>query len=226
MSTKRLLTLTLLGAAMALVVGCGPDPTQPIQASAAPAPQDAQFVPEAEAGIRIAPGDPATLLADAGKFSFQVRQDPFALRPAEVAFDRSEFAARLVDTVGFYPQIAEEAEPPVETFEVEPQPTRRLAGIILGESITALIDMGNGQLILIRPGQAIEGTEWVVQSIDEEKAILRRVGSTKRPKYVVVRLQPDDGSTVTNTGGGQGQGGRQQGGRAGNAGGGQGREPD
>jgi hypothetical protein len=216
---------------MAAIVGCGPDPMQPIAATPAPAPQDAQFVPEAEAGIRLAPGDPAQLLADAGKSTFMVRQDPFALRPSEVAFDRSEFAARILDTTGFYPQIAEEPEPPVETFEVEPQPTRRVAGIILGESITALIDMGNGQLILIRPGQAIEGTEWVVQSIDEEKVILRRVGSTKRPKYVVVRLQPDDGSTVTNTGGGQGQGG--QGGAAGGGGvqrggqgGGTGRQPD
>lgn len=212
---------------MAAIVGCGPDPTQPIASTPAPAPQDAAFVPEAEAGIRLAPGDPAELLADAGKYSFTVRQDPFALRATEVAFDRSQFAARLLDTGGFYPQIAEEPEPPVETFEVEPQPTRRLAGIILGESITALIDMGNGQLILIRPGQRIEGTEWVVQSIDEEKAILRREGSTKRPKYVVVRLQPDDGSTVTNTGGGQGQGG--QGGgqtRGGGQGGGQGMQPD
>lgn len=217
----RTFSLTLLGLATLAVVGCGPDPTQPIGAAPAAAAAGERFIPSAEAGIRVEPGDASTLIADASQMSFQVRPDPFALRSMELAYDRSQFAARLVDTGGFYQTIAEEPEPPTETFEIEPQPTRRLAGIILGDSITALIDMGNGQLTLIRPGQRIDGTEWVVQSIDEEKAILRREGSNKRPKYVVVRLQPDDGSGVSNTG--SGGGGAAGGGTQGRAGGGSGR---
>jgi hypothetical protein len=221
MANMRTFSLSLLGLATLAIIGCGPDPTAPIGAAPTAGAAGERFVPSAEAGIRVEPGDATALLAEAKKMSFQVRPDPFALRASEIAYDRAQFAARLVETGGFYQTIAEEPEPPVETFEVEPQPTRRLAGIILGDSITALIDMGTGQLTLIRPGQRIEGTEWVVQSIDEEKAILRRVGSNKRPKYVVVRLQPDEGGGGGNTGGNTGGGGQQ-----GRQGGGSGRIQD
>jgi hypothetical protein len=98
-----------------------------------------------------------------------------------------------------------------------------LAGILIGETITALIDMGdNSGLQTIRPGQEIRSgnTTWVVQSIDEEKAILRRKEGNIRPKYVVVRLE--DSASAANpapTGGGSanprgGGGGGGAGGRA------------
>ena len=132
--------------------------------------------------------------------------------------------------MGWYPNIAEEPVEATTTLELEPQPPRRLAGILVGESITALIDMGDGTgLQPIRPGQEIKSgsTTWIVQSIDEEKAILRRVGDDKRPKYVVVRLEDSATMTTTPTGGGTGgAGGNRRGGGAGDGGGGRGAEAD
>lgn len=226
----RNLTFALVAASL-ISVGCGPDPSAPLDAPQAGSTGDQPFVPQAEAGIKLNPTDPTQLIADASAQQFLIRPDPFALRAYEVAYDRSQFAARMLDTNSFYPNIAEVAEPVQEVFETEPQPARRLAGIILGESVTALIDMGDGRLRVIWPGQQIEGTEWTVFSIDEEKAVLRRdPRSKKRPQFVVVRLQPDDGATVANPagqGGGQGQGQGAPGGAAGGrTGGGRGQEPD
>jgi len=66
---------------------------------------------------------------------------------------------------------------------------------------------------LIRPGMSIPGTQWVVQSIDEEKAIMRR--NTKenvQPKLVVVRLETAPiGTGFAPPIGGPGQGGPGQG---------------
>ncbi len=234
MTSMRNFTFAIVAMSLA-AVGCGPDPTTPIGAAPQGTVSDAAFVPQAEAGIKLNPGDATKLIADASAQQFSVRPDPFSLRSYEIAYDRAQFAARMFDTGGFYRQIAEVPVPVQEVFETEPQPSRRLAGIILGDSITALIDMGTGgPLLLIRPGQKLEGTEWTVQSIDEEKAILRRdPSSRKRPQYVVVRLQPDDGGAVTNPnqgGGGQGQdegqGGGQNRGAGGRAGGGRGATPD
>jgi hypothetical protein len=59
---------------------------------------------------------------------------------------------------------------------------------VVGDSVLALIDMGNGTTELIRPGQRIPGSEWTVVSIDEEKAILRR-GGNRLPRQVTVRLE-------------------------------------
>lgn len=204
-----LAALSLLAA-----VGCGPDPTKNSTAPAGQAPTLQPFTPVAEAGIRRDPADPTALIEAEKNRPFGVRPNPFALAADEVAFDKSQAVASLVEGQGWYSFVAterEEAEP--APVEVEPQPSRRLAGILIGETITALIDMGDGKgLQSIRPGQKIDGTEWVVQSIDEEKAILRREGSEKRPKFVVVRLE--DASTM-------GGGGGQQGGNQRRGGGGQ-----
>jgi hypothetical protein len=201
------------GAGLAVVlIGCGPDPVASARsAPAGSAPTLEPFVPKAEAGIRREPADPTALIEDAKGREYGVRGNPFALHADEVAFDRSQRVASLVEGQNWYNFIAvEPTETRQETFEVEAQPARRLAGILIGETITALIDMGDGKpLQTIRPGQKLEGTEWVVQSIDEEKAILRREGSNKRPKFVVVRLE--DSATMSQggtPGGGQNDSGR------------------
>lgn len=233
-TSMRNFSFALVAMSLLLVVGCGPDPTTPVGPAQAGTVNDPAFVPQAEAGIRLAPADATQLIADASAQQFSIRPDPFSLRSYEIAYDRSQFAERMLEGGGFYRQIADiEVEVP-EVFENEPQPSRRLAGVILGDSISALIDMGaGGPLMLIRPGQKIEGTEWTVQSIDEEKAVLRRdKDSKKRPKFVVVRLQPDDagGVAIPNQGQGQGQGQDEgQGGQGrggGRAGGGRGQQPD
>jgi type IV pilus biogenesis protein PilP len=118
-----------------------------------------------------------------------VRDDPFSLLPSEKSYEHEQTAQNLAAMTGHFPMFYE-APPEIDTTpEVEPQPYRRLAGIIIGDSVTALIDLGNGQIMEIHPGQRIPGTEWQVLSIDSEKAVLRRVGSRKLPSEVVVRLE-------------------------------------
>lgn len=216
--------MALAGAAV--LTGCGPDPVKSLtEAPPGTAAAQQPFVPKADAGVRREPGDSKTLVVQASKQTFNVRSDPFAMSGRDVAYDRSQFAAAMTASMGWYPNIADERVEVQETFEYEPQPPRRLAGILVGETISALIDMGDGTgLQTIRPGQEIKSgdTTWIVQSIDEEKAILRRATGNKRPKYVVVRLEdsgtmsaPAGGSQGGNTGGAQGGGNRATGGGGG-----------
>ena len=121
--------------------------------------------------------------------AYASRPDPFALTVPEQKFDKSQFANRLFDTQRFgqeYDSIPEEVKPQITP---EPQPYRRLAGIIVGDSILAIVEMGNGQPAqVVRPGQQIPGSEWRVISIDSEKAVLRREGN-RAPHEVVVHLE-------------------------------------
>lgn len=217
--TKKLSISIFALAGIAVLSGCGPDPVKSMtSAPSGNAPAQAPFVPKAEAGIRREPADPAALITEANKMPVLVRDDPFALRGEEIRYDKAQLAASLVEEGGWYSNIAEVREEKQETFQVEAQPPRRLAGVLIGETITALIDMGDGQpLQTIRPGQEIRSgnTTWVVQSIDEEKAILRRKEGNVRPKYVVVRLEdsatmgsgaPTGGGSANPRGGGGGSG--------------------
>jgi len=120
--------------------------------------------------------------------SFAPRFDPFALLSEERGYELSQTSERFASESGGF---SFDYVPPVETAPtvvVEPQPYRRLAGVIVGESVLALIDMGDGRLEIIRPGQRIPNSEWTVISIDEEKAVLRRSGN-KLPRQVIVRLE-------------------------------------
>src|SRR5262249_11073777 len=135
--------------------------------------------------------------------SFAQRNDPFALMPEERRFESSQATERVLGESGSWRFDYEPPEVKDETPVTEPQPYRRLPGVIVGESVLALIDMGDGRpLEIIRPGQRIPNSEWTVVSIDEEKAILRRPGN-KLPKEIVVRLE----SPPFNPGGGGGGGG-------------------
>ena len=139
--------------------------------------------------------------------TFSSRPDPFALEPKEKGYEVEQTAQRIYGDVGFREDFVPQVEV-VPVPEVEPQPHRRLAGVIVGDSVLALIDMGDGQLQLIRPGQEIDG--WHVVSIDGDKATLRRSGNVL-PHEVIVRLEspsegfPTGGGTG-NPGGGGGNG--------------------
>lgn len=181
------------------------------------------FDPGVDAGWKgVAVGD-ATLVANlktrsVGNHgqSFAPRSDPFALLSEERAFEISQNSERiLADSGGF----RFDYEPPVEQDDVEiqePQPYRRLAGVIVGESVLALIDMGDGRLEIIRPGQRIPNSEWTVVSIDEEKAILRR-GGNRLPRQIVVRLESPPFNPNQGGGGGMGNPSGAPGGGPGNA---------
>ncbi len=225
MNSIKLVKRTVVALAFGVVLtGCGPDPVASLtSAPSGSAATLTPFVPQADAGIRREPGEPTELITKAKAQAFSVRANPFALRGDEIAFDRSQAVASLTEGQGWYAFIAEEKkEATTETIEFEPQPSRRLAGILIGETVAALIDMGDGKgLQTIRPGQLIGGAEnkdWIVQSVDEEKAVLRRNGSNKRPQFVVVRLEDSStmgsgGAPAGSTGTTPGGGGRAQDGR-------------
>lgn len=135
------------------------------------------------------------------------RKDPFALTASEHTFDVNQGTARITSEMGSFPLIYEvppEVNPQDLTPIYETQPYRRLSGIIVGDSVYAILEDGSGEPEIIRPGMRIPNTEWTVVSIDLEKAVLRRNGNVL-PHTVVVRLEspPPGMGGGTNTGGGQ-----------------------
>jgi hypothetical protein len=95
-------------------------------------------------------------------------------------------------------------EPPIEVADqseiVEPQPYRRLAGILVGDTVSAIIIMEDGSAHIIKPGMRIPNSPWRVVSIDEEKAILRRAGNRK-PTQITIRLETPLGGVPAQGGG-------------------------
>jgi len=94
----------------------------------------------------------------------------------------------------------------------------RLSAILIGDGVGALLERAPGDTIEIRPGQQIQGTEWTVVSIDEERAVLRR-SADMRPSTFVVRLQSRGADFGRGGGGGGNTGGGGGGGRTGGGGG-------
>lgn len=195
----------------------------------------------AVAGVPVQNPGPASLVtALIQSYQPHSRIDPWALTREEISFEAKERNARVFATTGnYFPAVF---VPQVERTTIvtqEPQPYRRLAGVLVGESVMAIIDMGDGRpMELIRPGMQIPNSPWRVISIDEEKAVLRRSGN-KLPKEIVVRLetpafapgtiapgeQPGNNLPTNQPGGGAPAGGGRRGGKgagAGGAGGGSG----
>lgn len=170
----------------------------------------AAFRPSAEAGVKFAPSTDAAKLKDLiASRTFSTRSDPFALLAVERAFDEAQLTERLSQQAGWSIEFE-----PVEREEVvepdEPQPYRRLAGVLQSDSVSAIIIMEDGRAEIIWPGRRIPNSEWRVVSIDGDRAILRRAG-TKRPRTIEVRLETDPAPTG---GGGAGGGGGRGGGVA------------
>ncbi|HVT13920.1 MAG TPA: hypothetical protein VHE55_16780 [Fimbriimonadaceae bacterium] len=216
--------IQILGLATLFVaVGCT-DPEVFKAPAAGPATPDKivnqPFSPDTVAGKALQeppPGGPLWVQLIRGR-TFSTRIDPFALQPKERLYDRQQMSERVFGDIGGFTERFEVKPDLVVIPEVEPQPYRRLAGVIVGDSILALIDMGDGQpLQLIHPGQDIGG--WHVASIDSEKAILTRTGN-KLPRQVVVRLEepmpgtgnsnPGPGANPGNPGGNRGNPGPQR----------------
>ncbi|HLK13595.1 MAG TPA: hypothetical protein VKT78_02220 [Fimbriimonadaceae bacterium] len=137
------------------------------------------------------------------------RQDPFSLTPQEKAYDTEQATERLVQLGGnmqldYIPPPPPDDTPPA----MEPQPYRRVSGILVGDAVLAIIEMGDGKPEIVRPGMYVPGTPWYVVSIDEEKVVLRRAGNVN-PKTISVRLEarPPGGGGAPGAGGGFGPGG-------------------
>lgn len=184
----RILTIgILLGA---LVVGCVPPEDEefsPISAKAV-----APYSPTAQAGLPVTvSADPKALEALVARASrFGRSSDPFRLLPNEIQFERSQTAERLFNQQGPFGLEYEEPIPPTPGAGrvEEPQPYRRLSGIVIGDAIVGILETQGEPAIIIRPGQYIPGTEWRVVLINEDRAILRRAGN-RLPREITVNLE-------------------------------------
>ncbi|MCW5944021.1 MAG: hypothetical protein KIS66_17460 [Fimbriimonadaceae bacterium] len=219
-----LLAIATLGAALA---GCDVGPVNDDPVAVTPLGNElTEFKPDVQVGLPVEP-DPTLAVALAEQIQSgrtQYRPNPFALLPAERKYESDQGAARLISSIGFYtflpPEVKEEAQP-----MTEPQPYRRLSGILVGQSVTGILedDSRPGEGLLIRPGMAIPNSPWRVASIDSEKAVLRRTGPNAEntfPREVTVRLESRPGGTGFTPGGvpGRAPGGAAGGGRGGGVG--------
>ncbi len=168
-----------------------PTPTIPT-----PGMQDASPVlhPAADAGIPVVvkPIDPgaARMKRLARNANFGSRSDAFALLPMESRYEQEQRGELILGTLGGFTTYFEPPEEQPDESEIfEPQPPRRASGIVLGESVYAIIQMETGQTIIVRPGSKIQVGDvvWTVASIDEDKVVLRREGN-RQPKTIIIRL--------------------------------------
>lgn len=203
----------------ALLAGCGggdaSSETAFQPANTTPPPLQADLA-SADAGV------PVTLPAPSGLTDYQTvaqnknfgrRRDPFALLGPEATFERQQQRERFFsDSGGFFGSEFELPDPAADLPpQVEPQPFRRLAGILVGDGITALIQMEDGVIYDVRPGNRIGASPWVVVSIDNEKLVMRRDGNVL-PREVTVRIEEDITRNVGGATGGGGTGTAQGGG--------------
>lgn len=151
-----------------------------------------QVVPtaQAKAGISVPTGPVTLITQQVVAYKVTPRPDPFALQQQENEYERKENNERVFATTGsFFTSLFVPKPESVQIERVEPQPFRRLAGVLVGDSVMAIIDMGDGSAMqVIRPGMQIPNSPWRVVSIDQDKAVLRR-GGFVRPNEIVVRLQ-------------------------------------
>lgn len=188
----------LLAAVSAALVGCNltgaMKPEEPVPAGQA---STSTFTPSTDAGVEVVrPQDPAGLKmksvvakrASAGAFGM-ARPDPFALTTLERGFETKQEAERVLSVAGGFSTFVEQKpETDVALMPEEPQPYRRLSGVVVGDSVLAILEEQGKAPIIITPGMTLPGTRWKVVSIDQDKAVLRRPGNV-RPTQVIVRLE-------------------------------------
>jgi hypothetical protein len=146
-------------------------------------------VPVPDAGVKVE-SRPATIQTQ-NPAAFVPRSDPFALLPVEIKAMKSLTQHNLLAEIGgfrMYVQPRPHPLPDAVLHPLEPQPYRRLAGIVRGESIAAILEQEGAipDVQVVKPGDKVG--EWTVRSIDSEKAVLYRPGN-KRPNVITVRLE-------------------------------------
>lgn len=167
------------------------------------------FQPDAPAGLPVAqdtdPKKIQTVVAikqASGKFG-TARSDPFALTTQERSFETVQTTERFFGSTGGFSTFVT-PKPATEDVPVapEPQPYRRLSGIVVGDSILAILEEEGRAPMIVTPGMKIPDSPWRVVSIDQDKAVLRRSGNVK-PSQIIVRLeQPRFGTTPSGGGAG------------------------
>jgi len=145
------------------------------------------------------PPPPTTMAAApqpaAARPPFTPRRDPFAPLPEEV----EAMQADAFDPARYFVLASPPKPPKVELPEpFEPQPRRRVAGIIIGATVSAILEQEGELPRIVYPGDMVG--EFRVAAITETGLILRR--SKGNPREVRVPYEPPG-----NVGGGGGGGG-------------------
>lgn len=159
-----------------------------------PAPVGTGAAPTAPMTTGAAPPVPA----QPTRVAFNPRRDPFAPLPEEL---------EAMQTEAFQPEryfvLASPPKPPrVELPEpFEPQPRRRVAGIIIGTTISAILEQEGELPRIVYPGDMVG--EFRVAAITETGLVLKR--SKGNPREVRVPYEPP--GNIGGGGGGAGQGG-------------------
>ena len=134
---------------------------------------------------------------------FTPRRDPFAPLPEEV----EAMQADAFDPARYFVLASPPKPPKVELPEpFEPQPRRRVAGIIIGTTVSAILEQEGELPRIVYPGDMVG--EFRVAAITETGLILRR--SKGNPREVRVPYEPP--GNVGGGGGGAGFGGSRGGG--------------
>ncbi len=191
MALVKILGLASVAVTM-VAIGCGPKTEMVDSSTPTASVPKTMKKPNADAGVPITQSTdaklfPALVAQSDPKFG-RGRPDPFSLTPAERDFDMQQGMERLLNQASGFSIQFQPKEDVIERPEIEPQPYRRLSGVVVGDSVLAILDMGDGQPVIIRPGQRVPNSPWTVVSIDEDKAVLRRSGNTL-PHEVTVRLE-------------------------------------
>lgn len=189
---------------VAAIIGC--DTSVPEVAAGSISVPKVEFKPNVDAGVPVTQSsDPSKIAALKNRYAHLQRRRPdtaFFLRGFEQTFDDQQSAERLLGSAGgfgtFYEEPVVVSTPPI----TEPQPYRRLSGIVVGDSVVAILEFGDGRTLIVRPGEQIDGTPWRVISINEERAVLRRSGNVL-PREISVRLESPPPGFGPATGGGQ-----------------------
>jgi len=185
-----------LAALAAVVTGCNVtgamNPPAAFPSGSAKGPKFTS--PNSDAGIGVSPSVDTTKLTKLvvarnshGAFGLS-RSDPFALTTEEKSFENQQTVERFFAGNGFGTFVSEKEQVDEQFEPQEPQPYRRLSGIVVGDSVLAILEEEGKTPLIITPGMMIPDSPWRVVSIDQDKAILRRSGKTK-PNQIIVRLE-------------------------------------
>lgn len=145
---------------------------------------------------------PTTMAAQpqATRPPFSPRRDPFAPLPEEV----EAMQADAFDPARYFVLASPPKPPQVELPEpFEPQPRRRVAGIIIGTTVSAILEQEGELPRIVYPGDMVG--EFRIVAITENGLILRR--SKGNPREVRVPYEPPGNVGGGGFGAGRGGGG-------------------
>jgi hypothetical protein len=161
--------------------------------------------PSPSGGFTPPPPTTAAAQPSATRPQFTPRRDPFAPLPEEVA----AMQADAFDPARYFVLASPPKPPRVELPEpFEPQPRRRVAGIIIGTTVSAILEQEGELPRIVYPGDMVG--EFRVAAITETGLVLRR--SKGNPREVRVPYEPPGNVGGGGGGGGAGFGGPRGGG--------------